>query len=628
MNTENKNTLNKVLSKQYLIDEVKDLIENGVPIGYKLGIPSIDEIFRYDTSMVNVVSGVPNFGKSEFLDFINVRLNKFYGLKVMYFSPENTPVKLHLKKLLSKLTNKAFNELTKEEIDNEMNYITDNFFFLNYETVNTLDDILAQAEQLIIEKGVQIINIDPFNSLEHARPANFTETEYVSQVMTRLQKFSKRFNVLVNLVVHPKKLLSDANGDTIMPSRYDMNGSANFANKADYIIIVHRDFVNNATIIKCDKCKFANYGKIGQTIVKYDIQSTNYFDLTDKDYSFEFDKEDKQQQIYDTAKEVLANKEEEDKRNVLNVDVSFFVDKTEKKGKQINLYDYLLDANKYYYNQYSKTVNYIRDAKDEIEKRKRKNESSLPAITLSCLCGEDKSDIKTINNLLCIDIDKKDNELIIDRIPALIKSLKCIAYMSKSVSGQGYYCIIPISNTDKFKQHFNALQDDFAKMGITIDKSCSNANRLRYYSYDDNSYINIKAETYTSLLDNTKIKEAKEQHIRVDNTNIVNVTDIDLTVELRRIMDMIDYLKTNNIDITKDYSEWISVGAAIANTFGNRGYILFDSISKLSDKYDSYECEFKYQNLCKNPLNQINLSTLYYIFSKHKKQHEDQNAIH
>lgn len=409
MNTENKNTLNKVLSKQYLIDEIKDLFENGVPTGFKIGVPTIDAIFRLDTSMVNIITGVPNYGKSEFLDFFNVRLNKLYGLKVMYFSPENTPVKLHLQKLLSKLTNKSFKDLSKEEIANEMNYICDNFFFLNYETVNTLDDILAQAEKLIIEKGVQIINIDPFNSLEDQRPANLTETEYVSQVMTKLQKFSKRFKVLVNLIVHPKKMGSYENGDTIMPSRYDLNGSANFANKADYIIIVHRDFANNATVIKCDKCKFANYGKIGQTVIKYDIQSTNYFDLDEKDYLFSFDKEDKQQQIYNTAKEVLAAKEEEDKRNVLNVPVSFFTNKTEKKGIEVNLYDYLLDTNKKYYNQYSKVVDYIRDAKDETEKRQRKQESNLPAITLSCLCGEDKSDIKSINNLLCIDIDKKDN---------------------------------------------------------------------------------------------------------------------------------------------------------------------------------------------------------------------------
>lgn len=626
MNTENKNTLNKVLSKQYLIDEVRDLYENGVPTGFRIGIKSIDEIFRYDTAMVNIITGIPNFGKSEFLDFINVRLNKLYNMKVMYYSPENTPVKLHLQKLLSKLTNKTFKDLTKEEINNEMNYICDNFFILNYETVNTLDEILEQAEKLIIEKGVKIINIDPYNTLEHARPANLTETEYVSQVMTRLQKFSKRFNVLVNLVVHPKKMASDLNCDTIMPNRYDLNGSANFANKADYIIIVHRDLTDKTTIIKCDKCKFSNYGKIGQTVIKYDIQSTNYFDLEEKDYSLTFDKEQREQQIYDTAKEVLAAKEEEDKRNMLNVAVSFFTDKTEKKGKQINLYNYLLDANKVYYNQYSKVVDYIREAKDEIEKRQRKQESNLPCVTLSCLTGNDKSDIKTINNLLCIDIDKKDNELIMDRIPALIKTLKCVAYMSKSVSGQGYYCIIPILNTDKFKQHFNALQEDFARMGITIDKSCSNANRLRYYSYDDNSYINIKAETYTSLLDNTKIKEAKEQHIRVDNTNTVN--DIDLELELRRIMDMIDYLKTNNVDITKDYNEWLSIGAAIANTFADKGYILFDNISKISTKYDAYECESKYQNLCNNPLDQINLSTLYYIYNKHKKQYEEQNTIH
>lgn len=166
---ENKITLNKVLSAQFLKEEINNLYDNGMPTGYELGL-KVDNLFRLDTSMVSVITGVPNYGKSEFLDFTCVRLNKKYGLKTLYYSPENFPIKRHLAKLLSKLTNKSFKDLTKEEIDANINYIADNFYFLNYETVNTLDDILNEAEQLIVSNGIKILNIDPYNTLEDQRP--------------------------------------------------------------------------------------------------------------------------------------------------------------------------------------------------------------------------------------------------------------------------------------------------------------------------------------------------------------------------------------------------------------------------------------------------------------------------
>ena len=38
---------------------------------------------------------------------------------------------------------------------------------------------------------------------------------------------------------------------------------------------------------------------------------------------------------------------------------------------------------------------------------------------------------------------------------------------------------------------------NFEKMGINIDKSCIDECRLRFYSYDENPYINRNAENYT-----------------------------------------------------------------------------------------------------------------------------------
>ena len=604
------NTLNNVLSTQFLKEEINNLYTYGMPEGYKLNLQSIDNLFRLDTSMLNVITGVPNFGKSEFLDFVCVRLNKIYGLKTLYFSPENFPIKLHLSKLLRKITNKSFNDLTKEEIDVNINYISDNFYFLNYETVNTLDEILSEAERLIIEKDIKIINIDPYNTLEDQRPSNLTETEYVSQIMTRLQKFAKRYNVLINLVVHPKKLASDINGFTVMPNRYDLNGSANFANKSDYIIIVHRDFINNTTIIKCDKCKFANYGQMGECEIQYDTISTNYFDI---------DSSDKEDDMYMTALQVYEQtKIEEEKKNVLDVYVSFN-NKIDKKGTIINLHDYLIDADKKYYNAYFETIQAIRNAKTDEERKHIKNNSNLPCVTISCITGNDKSDIKHINNLICIDIDKKDNLTIIDRVPAIVKQLSCVSYFAKSVSGTGYYCIIPIKDATLFKQHFNALQKDFANMGIVIDKSCSNANRLRYYSYDNETYVNTNAEVYTRVLEEQK---KVYTNINTDNSEVKKVGIND-----KSIIDMLDYLDKHKLDITNSYPKWLHVTAAIVNTYGEDGRDLYHNICRYYKGYNKYECDDKYNELMNNPLSEINLGTLFYIFNERKAEYEAKHKI-
>lgn len=610
------NTLNNVLSTQFLKEEINNLYTYGMPEGYKLGIQSIDSLFRLDTAMVSVITGVPNYGKSEFLDYICIRLNKKYALKTLYFSPENFPIRLHLSKLLRKLTNKSFNDLTKEEIDTNINYIANNFYFLNYETVSTLDDILNEAERLIIEKDVKILNIDPFNTLEDKRPNNLTETEYVSQVMTRLQKFTKKHNILINLVVHPKKLQNDINGDTVIPGRYDLNGSANFANKADYIIIVHRDFINNTTIIKCDKCKFSNYGTIGECEIQYDTVSTNYFDIDSNDK--EATKED---DIYMTALQVYEQtKIEEEKKNVLDVNVSYFEHIYDKKGTTINLYDYLTDTDKKYYNRYSQSIKRIQKAAEENDKecKQELKRNLLGGVTISCITQNDKSDIKEINNLICIDIDEADNSsLIMQKVPSALKSLSCVAYASKSASGKGYYCIIPIKHTDKFKEHFYALERDFANMNIVIDTACKNVNRFRYYSIPCDCYINTNAETYTSLAEETKKITT--------NTNTDNKETKSIDINDKSIAEMVSYIDKNKLDITNTYTRWLSVTAAIANTYQEAGRTLYHSICKHYKAYNRYECDSKYSDLLVNSLSDISIATLFYIFNERKGEYEEKH---
>jgi len=600
-------TLNRVLSASYLKDEINKLYEDGMPEGMKIGIESIDNIFRLDTGMVAIITGIPNYGKSEFVDFINIRLNERYGHKTLYFSPENFPIKLHLSKLIRKIGNKRFEDCTKDEIGKYVSYISENFFFLNYETVNTLDDILSCTEELIASEGVKVLVIDAYNTLEDSRPSNLTETEYVSQVMMKLQKFAKRHAILIEMVVHPKKMQSDSDGNTMIPNRYDLNGSANFANKSDYIIVVHRDFRENTTIIKCDKCKFSNYGQIGYTEVKYDIPSGNYIEMI-----YTNDNEDLNISIESTfsnqvlmAQTMKENHLTADKKNVLDVPVSFFEHNMVKKGKIVNLYEYLMDENGYYKSTYQNVVDYIRSGKDDDEIKQRKSESKVPCVTISCVCGQSKDDIEKQNSLICIDIDKKDNPIMIDKVPDILRSIRNVAYFSKSISGNSYFAIIPIRDRRKFKLHFNALRRTFEQFGITIDKSCSNINRLRYYSYpDEDTYINPYADVYTDVYE-TPTKVDKEYG--------------EVTINDKRINDMVQYVKDHKLDITEAYDDWVKVAISIANTFGESGIGLFVRFCENNKNFDEAECREKYMQFIDTEYD-YTIGTLFYIFEEYKKK--------
>ena len=102
------------------------------------------------------------------------------------------------------------------------------------------------------------------------------------------------------------------------------------------------------------------------------------------------------------------------------------------------------------------------------------------------------------SGLICIDIDEKDNPDVaeFDRLNELIRIIPYVVYCGHSIGGKGYFVIIPIASPEKHKEHFEALRQDFARCGITIDKSGKDVTRLRIYSYDNTAYINPSAATY------------------------------------------------------------------------------------------------------------------------------------
>ena len=85
--------------------------------------------------------------------------------------------------------------------------------------------------------GIRGLVIDPYNELDHQRPSNVSETEYVSQMLTKIKRFAQHYDVATWFVCHPKQI---QNWTGAAPNLYDISGSAHFVNKADVGLVVHR----------------------------------------------------------------------------------------------------------------------------------------------------------------------------------------------------------------------------------------------------------------------------------------------------------------------------------------------------------------------------------------------------
>lgn len=139
------------------------------------------------------------------------------------------------------------------------------------------DRVLAKARELIVRRGCRILVFDPLNRFDHNPRLGQTETQYISNLLNEFTEFATQYNCLLIVIVHPRKM--NRNPTTgIIPrvEMYDINGSADFFNKADYGIVVERDKDLGITHVYVDKVKFKYLGAGGVATFVYDPVNGRY----------------------------------------------------------------------------------------------------------------------------------------------------------------------------------------------------------------------------------------------------------------------------------------------------------------------------------------------------------------
>jgi len=149
----------------------------------------------------------------------------------------------------------------------------------------TLSEIMEQARLLNYRYGLNGLIVDPWNTLEHKFGDGENETLYVSRVLSELSAFAKLNELHIWVVAHPRKMENDNNRRPVVPTPYDISGSANWFNKCDNAVTIHRhrseedDYVG----VHVHKIRFQyKNGKPGSGKLNYNIKTGKYIHYEEK----------------------------------------------------------------------------------------------------------------------------------------------------------------------------------------------------------------------------------------------------------------------------------------------------------------------------------------------------------
>lgn len=265
-------------------DALAEFFENKMVRGVPTGWENVDSLYSCMPGELTIITGIPNVGKSEWVDALMMNIAKHEDWRFAIFSPENGKEQ-HVAKLVEKLTQlptdpKANNRISKEAFLAAARELARSFYFVvadDGEHLPTIDWILDKASAAVLRYGIRGILIDPWNEIEHQCPDSMNEGKYISQVLSKLKRWGRSHDVKVFLVAHPTKLKADSEGKYPIPTLYDIAGSAHFFNKTDNGITIHRS--NDAaqlTEVYVKKARQKHIGRKGKAELRYDVDTGIY----------------------------------------------------------------------------------------------------------------------------------------------------------------------------------------------------------------------------------------------------------------------------------------------------------------------------------------------------------------
>jgi len=255
-------------------------------VGIPTNIIALDELIYLNKQFLLICTGAASSGKSEFMDAIALNTAISNGWKWAFFSPENHPVQMHMKKHIERYIGKALWQASVAEIQAATEFLSEYMSFIKLpEDKRTIKCLLEDIQKA---KDTDIIDgyvLDPWNEIDHSEYAHLRDDQYLSQILTRIRNFNRDNDLLGCIVIHPKGLNRDKNGEFPIPTLSDCHGGIMWRSKADYGICVHRhDMSKDEVTVYVQKRKYKDHGTVGNCMLHYHQASGRFKSKTENEF--------------------------------------------------------------------------------------------------------------------------------------------------------------------------------------------------------------------------------------------------------------------------------------------------------------------------------------------------------
>ena len=182
--------------------------------GLRLGIPQIDEHFRFKFTNFNVILGHTNVGKTTVILYLMLLYSLRHKIKWLVFSSENEPYAL-IRKLIEYIAIDPINKIDEDNLEIYSNFIYEHFRFVDNNELYTYKDLMNIARSVKQQWKYQGFMIDPYNSLvKEVKDNNFNGHEYDYKATSELRIFCREHNVTIWLNTHANtEAFNSTNGE-------------------------------------------------------------------------------------------------------------------------------------------------------------------------------------------------------------------------------------------------------------------------------------------------------------------------------------------------------------------------------------------------------------------------------
>lgn len=237
-----------------------------------------------------VVTGIPNMGKSTFVNALAANMANSYAWNICVASFETHPRRGILRFLRTFFLEKPYKSKegfalwSPEEVAYADEWINRRFCFIvpdvKSKELTTLKWLLERVKAAVTQYHINMVIIDPWNEIDHDRPPGMSLTEYTGYALKEFKRIAQRYMINVLIVAHPAKLEKNKDGEYDVPTMYNISDSSHWKNKSDIGIIVHMlkgEDNTRATLIKMEKIReWGVMGNIGEVKLKFLPSTSRY----------------------------------------------------------------------------------------------------------------------------------------------------------------------------------------------------------------------------------------------------------------------------------------------------------------------------------------------------------------